>query len=527
MIATTATAAVYAIYAQSRRSHRRRDKQPLADTDNDAAALQKALEQGTSLNAQERVCTVDENNVPTPHGHSRAEMRLQHLWHRATYCLILHEPRHYHQEQDNEQDSTTNHHHSSSSGSSGRDHPDQEVFVLVQRRSKLKDYCPGKLDPTPGGVVGFGESYDENLIRELQEEMGIDLQQQQDTDDTHQHNSYRRIFRFPYQDERVKVWGEFYEVTFTGSFKDLRLQVEEVEDVERMTLTELSKWMQQEPDAFMPDSLYAMQLYFQHIHDVRVQRKLLPGYSSSDLDAYQLRPKPLALFFDCDDTLYFDEWQTANILTAKIEEWCVQHHGLPPGRAYELYQTHGTALRGLLAEGYLESTPQDIDGFLQAVHDIPIPTLLSRDDDLRQMLLHLDPSIPKYIFTASVRDHAERCLQALGVDDLFVDIIDVQSCHLETKHSTHSFEMAMKIAGVEDAERCILLDDNLKNIGAARLRGWRSVLVGKLSRDSRQPISSEHAELEIDRIHDLPTVLPELFVVNADGDNHEKKAGEK
>ena len=40
------------------------------------------------------------------------------------------------------------------------------------------------------------------------------------------------------------------------------------------------------------------------------------------------------------------------------------------------------------------------------------------------MLLKIDPSIPKYIFTASVRDHAERCLRALGIEDLFVDIID-------------------------------------------------------------------------------------------------------
>ena len=37
----------------------------------------------------------------------------------------------------------------------------------VQRRSDLKDYCPGYLDPTPGGVVGVGEGYGENAEREV------------------------------------------------------------------------------------------------------------------------------------------------------------------------------------------------------------------------------------------------------------------------------------------------------------------------------------------------------------------------
>jgi len=36
-----------------------------------------------------------------------------------------------------------------------------------------KDYCPGKLDLTPRCVVAFGESYQDNAIREIYEEMGI------------------------------------------------------------------------------------------------------------------------------------------------------------------------------------------------------------------------------------------------------------------------------------------------------------------------------------------------------------------
>jgi hypothetical protein len=80
--------------------------------------------------------------------------------------------------------------------------------------------------------------------------------------------------------------------------------------------------------------------------------------------------------------------------------------------------------------------------------------MLQKDEELRAIKQAMDPSIPKYIFTASVRHHAERCLTALGIDDLFVDIIDIKQCNLNSKHFEHAFQTAMKIAGVDDPESC-------------------------------------------------------------------------
>ncbi len=54
--------------------------------------------------------------------------------------------------------------------------PNCELFrgeFYVQRRTMIKDYCPGYLDTTSGGVVHFGETYEENAEREVAEEMGI------------------------------------------------------------------------------------------------------------------------------------------------------------------------------------------------------------------------------------------------------------------------------------------------------------------------------------------------------------------
>lgn len=66
------------------------------------------------------------------------------------------------------------------------------------------------------------------------------------------------------------------------------------------------------------------------------------------------RPKPKVIFFDCDDCLYFDEWKLARKLTAKIDEWCTTRKGLPPGKAYQLYKNHGTALKVIIVVDVLD-----------------------------------------------------------------------------------------------------------------------------------------------------------------------------
>ena len=450
---------------------------------------------GGTLDATERVCTVDEHNVPTERGHDRATMRQGRLWHRATYCLVRHEAPHL------------------------PHNPQDDIYVLVQRRSNLKDYYPNRFDPTPGGVVGFGESYTDNMVRELQEEMGIHCQMEDDSKEEQEATfsssstaTLKKLFTFPYEDEYVRVWGEFYECTYRGTMHDLKLQPEEVVEVIRMNIKELQHQMKDSPDHFMPDSIHAFQLYIQHQGNLKVHRRFLKG-SSDDLERFLVRPKLQAIFFDCDDCLYFDNWTTAQRLTNKIDEWCVNKHGLPSGHAYQLYKQYGTALRGLLAEGYLEDTPEAIAEYLEAVHDIGVEGLIQPDPRLRQVLSSMDPTIPRYVFTASVATHARKCLQALGIEDFFhPTIIDCNVCDLETKHSTHSFAKAMQVAGVRDPQACLLLDDSVTNIQAARQVGWRSILVGKIARDSGQPLSTEHAELEIDTIHEIESVLPEVFV---------------
>jgi 8-oxo-dGTP pyrophosphatase MutT (NUDIX family) len=199
-----------------------------------------SLQDGTSLDAKERVCTVTyPDNIPTLNGHLRTEMRLQNLWHRATYIVVKYQG-------------------AQSKNSSDKLERKDRQFI-VQKRSQLKDFCPGLFDPAPGGVVGFGESYLENASREIKEEMGIDV-----SDNNPFKNRIDRMFEFSYQDEIVRVFGECFEVKYTGLLDELRLQEAEVEKVFIMTASEIKEVMDTKPEQFLPDALHAMKLYFEY-----------------------------------------------------------------------------------------------------------------------------------------------------------------------------------------------------------------------------------------------------------------------
>ena len=87
-------------------------------------------------------------------------------------------------------------------------------------------------------------------------------------------------------------------------------------------------------------------------------------------------------------------------------------------------------------------------------HDVPLEEHIGKDEKLRDVLVRVrDEGYPMYIFTASARHHAEKCLRLLGISDLFIDIIDVRAVEWATKHDEEAYERAMAIAGVRSEER--------------------------------------------------------------------------
>lgn len=222
-----------------------------------------------------------------------------------------------------------------------------------------------------------------------------------------------------------------------------------------------------------------------------------------------VRERP-SLFVDVDDTLYSNSRRTAQAITTAAGEYCRVELGLTYERAHELYKTYGTCLKGLEVEGI----PHDRDHFLAAVHSVPLD--FGHDEDLRRMLQAVDcGAVDVFIFTASIREHAQRCLEQLGVHDLAAtvakDIIDVRRVSYAAKHAPEALARAQEIAMQPSAHLCTLVDDNWTNICAAKRAGWRTVLCGGLQEDSTERESRDCADHVINTIHELPAVLPEFF----------------
>jgi 8-oxo-dGTP pyrophosphatase MutT (NUDIX family) len=165
----------------------------------------------TTLSAEELVEIVDENNNPVE-PRFRKDMRKYKLPHRATYAFVRNKCN----------------------------------YLYVQKRSALKDYCPQYFDANPGGVVAAGESYEVTNQRELEEEMGIPL----DTPQKH-------LFTFYFEDERIKCFGDAWEVEYDGP---LKLQVEEVESIHLMSMEEILS-RADAGEKFTPDSIFACRMY--------------------------------------------------------------------------------------------------------------------------------------------------------------------------------------------------------------------------------------------------------------------------
>merc|ERR1712194_711858 len=181
---------------------------------------------------------------------------------------------------------------------------------------------------------------------------------------------------------------------------------------------------------------------------------------------------------------------------------------------YELYKQYGTALRGLVEEKLL---PEDqVDEFLTKVHDIPLDDI-KPDPQLREVLEAV--TYPRWVFTASIREHAERCLQRLGIADLFLGVISASSRDMidkvgyVTKHDPRCFAAAMSFAGVppEKTDRCVFFDDSVSNLKTAKEIGWRTILVGLRGRDSDELIECPYADIKIDTLHQIREEMPELF----------------
>ncbi|MCT7093238.1 NUDIX hydrolase YfcD, partial [Salmonella enterica] len=142
------------------------------------------------LASTEWVDIVNEDNEVIAQS-SREQMRAQRLRHRATY-IVVH---------------------------------DGMGKILVQRRTETKDFLPGMLDATAGGVVQADEQLLESARREAEEELGI------------AGVPFAEHGLFYFEDPHCRVWGALFSCVSHGPFA---LQEDEVSEVCWLTPEEIT-----------------------------------------------------------------------------------------------------------------------------------------------------------------------------------------------------------------------------------------------------------------------------------------------
>ena len=207
------------------------------------------------------------------------------------------------------------------------------------------------------------------------------------------------------------------------------------------------------------------------------------------------------LFFDLDATLYPASNGLWDQIRDRIYQYMREEVGIPeediPSTRDHYWKTYGTTLEGLRVHHRVKP-----DHYLAYVHDIPLAEYLDPDPELLSTLSDLPQQL--WVFTNSDKDHANKVLQTLEIDDCFNGIVDLFALDFEVKPRPASYQIAMKMAGEDNPIRCMMFDDLLHNLLPAKQLGFTTVLVGK-----------NHSQVETDyhlgSIHEIRDKLPHLW----------------
>lgn len=115
---------------------------------------------------------------------------------------------------------------------------DTEGKILLAQRSFNKKHSPGKWGPAVAGTVEEGETYESNIIKETEEEIGLkDVK-----------------FKLGKKERRKTNYNyfaqEFLCILPTG-FNDFKIQKEELEDLKWFSKKELVEELKKNPENFL------------------------------------------------------------------------------------------------------------------------------------------------------------------------------------------------------------------------------------------------------------------------------------
>lgn len=176
--------------------------------------------------------------------------------------------------------------------------------------------------------------------------------------------------------------------------------------------------------------------------------------------------------FDLDNTLYPPESDLFAQIQVKMNTYVANFLGLPLDKAREVqkkyYVEHGTTLNGLMLHHNID--PHD---YLHQVHDIDY-SFLENNSELRANIAALPGR--KIVFTNGSKQHAESAIKALGLENVFHDLVDIVATDFIPKPQKQAFDALIKAHNI-DPNTSVMVEDLSKNLQTAHDMGFATVLV--------------------------------------------------
>jgi putative hydrolase of the HAD superfamily len=205
--------------------------------------------------------------------------------------------------------------------------------------------------------------------------------------------------------------------------------------------------------------------------------------------------------FDLDNTLHDARPHIFPHINRSMTAYLQEHLQLDEAAANDL-RVHYWLRYGATMTGLMRHHGTDPDHFLWHTHQFPeLDQMVLRVPRLRHVLKALPGR--KVVFSNAPRHYASAVLKLLRVDDLFDDVMAVEHTRYRPKPDNFGFMRLLKMHRVK-APQCVMVEDSLENLRAAKRLGMRTVWVNAGNK------SAPCVDAKIRDVMQLPDVLHRL-----------------
>jgi len=206
--------------------------------------------------------------------------------------------------------------------------------------------------------------------------------------------------------------------------------------------------------------------------------------------------------FDLDNTLHNATPHIFPHINRSMTAYVQQHLQLDEAAAnalrVEYWHRYGATLSGLMRHH-----GTDPDHFLWHTHQFPeLDQLVLQVPRLRHILRALPGR--KVVFSNAPNHYAHAVLRLLRVDDLFEDVMTMEHTRYRPKPDSYGFLRLLRQHRVQPA-RCVMVEDSLENLLAAKRLGMRTVWVNAGNKNA------PYVDVKIRDVMRLPDVLHRLI----------------